>query len=165
LYNGLITTDNAGQGGGYKWMSPSKVVYAGGDIVLASPAQKLDTFIKTSNEGISAMKTATKHILYTIASAYLHRLEAAKVGTNTFIPIYIVLNIVLFSGAVGCLIAEGVSVGLYFKKKKKITQTDSQQRTTNAIKFVFKKNKISLFFLHKTKSFTRIFKDLFLLSA
>jgi beta-glucosidase-like glycosyl hydrolase len=125
-YNGMITTDNAGQGGGYKWMSPSKMIYAGGDMVLANPAMKLDSSIKTSEEGISAMKTATKHILYTVASAYLNRLEATRVGENTFIPIYIVINIVLFGGMAGCLIAEGVSLALYFGKRKKITQSETQ---------------------------------------
>jgi beta-glucosidase-like glycosyl hydrolase len=125
-FNGMITTDNAGQGGGYKWMSPSKMIYAGGDMVLANPAQKLDSSIKTSNEGISAMKTATKHILYTVAKAYLNRLEASRVGENTFIPIYIVINVVLFGGAAGCLIAEGVFVALYFANKKN-TQPQSQQ--------------------------------------
>lgn len=118
-FKGLITTDNAGQGGGYKWMSPAKMIYAGGDMVLANPAQKLPNEIKNSDEGISAMKTASKHILYTIASAYLNRLEAARVGENKFEPIFVVINVILYVVVGHLVIADGVLLIVYSVRKKK----------------------------------------------
>lgn len=118
-FNGMITTDNA-SGGNIKWVSPSRLIYAGGDLVLSEPRTRVVSSIKTTDEGISAMKIASKHILYTVASAYLNRLEAAKEGPNTFIPYYILINVVVYGIAAACLIADGTKITLYYVKKKKL---------------------------------------------
>ena len=99
-FDGVITTDNASAGGGtVKGMSPAKLIYAGGDMVLTSSLIKLPDAVKTSDDGISAMKTATKHILYTVARASLNRMEAIKKGENRFVPIFIGINVLLYGAA------------------------------------------------------------------
>lgn len=113
-FNGIITTDN---GTSLDWVTPSKVIYAGGDMVLVSQRKKIDNSVKNSDEGLSAMKTATKHILYTISSAYLNRQEATKVGANRFVPIFVALNVVLYGAALACIAVYITKLALYKKKK------------------------------------------------
>ena len=101
-FDGMITTDNAGVGGGVKWMEPARILNAGGDMVLNATLMKLPDSFKNSDEGLSAMKTASKHILYTYASASLNRLEAMRVGENRFVPLFIGLNVLLYGAAIAC---------------------------------------------------------------
>lgn len=117
-FKGMITTDNT-SGGNMKWMSASRFIYAGGDILLSYPRLRLDNTVKTSDEGISAMKISSKHILYTIASAYLNRFEAAKEGPNGFIPYFILINILLYGAVIACAVTEGVFLTRYHLNKKK----------------------------------------------
>lgn len=123
-FKGMITTDNT-SGGNMRWMSASRFIYAGGDILLSYPRLRLDNSVKTSDEGISAMKTASKHILYTIASAYLNRFEAAKEGPNGFIPYFVLINVLLYGAVVACAVTEGVFLTRYYlNRKKSAAQSD-----------------------------------------
>ena len=114
-FDGMITTDNAGVGGGVKWMEPARILNAGGDMVLNATLMKLPDSFKNSDEGLSAMKTASKHILYTYASASLNRLEAMRVGENRFVPLFIGLNVLLYGAAIAC----GVVYVIKRKRAKK----------------------------------------------
>ncbi len=117
-FNGVITTDNASAGGGTViGMGSAKLIYAGGDMVLTSSLIKLPEKVKTSNEGISAMKSASKHILYTVAKAQLNRLEAIKKGDNRFIPLFITANAVLYGAALIVAVLYVIKL-LSYKKRK-----------------------------------------------
>lgn len=103
-FKGVINTDLCGAARN----GAEKSLCAGGvDLMLttsyamnaASAYLRCDTIKKTS-EGICAMKTAVKHILYANASAALHREVQAEESDLTLVTVLLVtLNIVGFGGA------------------------------------------------------------------
>ena len=102
-FRGVINTDLAGAA----IMGAERALCAGTDLLLATSYAKnqrsaflrCDT-IKQTEEGVLAMKTAAKHILYANASASLHRsLGVAAVDTSLVSALYIGLNVLAYAGA------------------------------------------------------------------
>jgi hypothetical protein len=89
-------------------MGAEKAIIAGTDILLSTKYgqnaslawMRCDT-LKTSDDGIIAMKVAVKHILYSYASSALNRdVVAEEADTSNVTGLYIGLNIVGYGGAV-----------------------------------------------------------------
>ena len=128
-FQGMITTDNATSVSA--WITPARMIYAGGDMILNQQTTvKLPDAVKTSDEGLSAMKVAVHHILYTVADASLYRIREAKVGSNTFIPIFVAANVVLYGAAVAVAIVYLVKVLLYRKNPKTGVEAEPDEKRT-----------------------------------
>jgi beta-glucosidase len=118
-FQGIMNTDLAGSSS----MGAERAICAGTDMLLGTSYnatnknmawERCDT-IKTREDGICAMKTAAKHILYTYARAAVHREEEVTEKDNTLSrALIITLQVVSFGGAAVfvCLIA----YELFFKK-------------------------------------------------
>lgn len=127
-FRGVINTDLAGA----SIMGAERALCAGTDMLLAtsfgqnarSAYLRCDT-LKTTDEGICAMKTAVKHILYAYASAALNREQpVSAVDTSGVRMLFIAVNIVAYAGAaaltavfVVCLVRE--------RKRKEIRVVDA----------------------------------------
>lgn len=107
-FDGVIVTDNYCA----QWMNPTKAIMAGTDLILSNAARSIDEDVMASNEGITAMKTACHHILYTIANAAGNREIAAQQGFDYWNLIYIGGQFVLYGGTV-------VFAVIFFMKRKK----------------------------------------------
>jgi beta-glucosidase len=103
-FKGVMNTDLAGPA----TMGAEKAIIAGTDILLSTKYgqnaslawMRCDT-LKTSDDGIIAMKVAVKHILYSYASSALNRdVVAEEADTSNVTGLYIGLNIVGYGGAV-----------------------------------------------------------------
>lgn len=103
-FKGVINTDLANP----SMMGAGRAICAGTDMLLATNYSTNATLaylrcddIATSDEGICAMKTAVKHILYAYASAALNREVAAQESDTTMITaLYISINVIGYGGAV-----------------------------------------------------------------
>ena len=106
-FKGVINTDLAGAA----IMGAERALCAGTDLLLAtsygqnarSAYLRCDT-IKTTDNGILAMKTAAKHILYAYSSAASNR-EVAIGNVNTTIVkvIFVIINLLAYGGALALL--------------------------------------------------------------
>jgi beta-glucosidase len=103
-FKGVMNTDLAGPA----TMGAEKAIIAGTDMLLSTKYgqnaslawMRCDT-LKTSDDGIIAMKVAVKHILYSYASSALNRdVVAEEADTSNVTGLYIGLNIVGYGGAV-----------------------------------------------------------------
>lgn len=103
-FKGVINTDLAGS----SLMGAGRAICAGTDMLLGTSYNaksksyawvRLDN-IKTTDDGIKAMKTSAKHILYAYASAALHR-DVKALGSDTSLVkgLYITANVVGYGGA------------------------------------------------------------------
>lgn len=102
-FKGIVNTDLAGS----SIMGDERAICAGTDMLLAtsyghnarSAYLRCDT-IKGTDEGICAMKTAVKHILYAYASGALHReVEVSEVNASGVTTLYVALNVIAYLGA------------------------------------------------------------------
>lgn len=102
-FKGVINTDLSGS----SIMGAEIAVCAGTDMLLStsysqnqrSTYLRCDT-IKTMDDGVCAMKTAAKHILFAYASAALNREVAAQpVDISGVMALFIVVNVVAYAGA------------------------------------------------------------------
>lgn len=102
-FKGIVNTDLAGS----SIMGAERALCAGTDMLLAtsfgqnarSAYLRCDT-VKGTDEGVCAMKTAVKHILYAYASGALHRdVEVSEVDSSGVTALYIALNVIAYLGA------------------------------------------------------------------
>ena len=106
-FKGMVITDNAAVVN--NWITLNKAIYGGTDLMLVYNTAKLSSTAASSDAGISALKTASKHILWTIADASARRSTQAGSGINFWRITSISLNVSLCSGA-------AVQFGLWLKK-------------------------------------------------
>lgn len=107
-FKGVINTDLAGPA----TMGAVRALCGGVDMLLGTSFGKNQTLawvrcddIEETDEGILAMKTAAKHILYAYASAALHRDVMIKGMENPWVDTaFIALNVVVYAGAALLLI-------------------------------------------------------------
>lgn len=130
-FKGVINTDLAGS----SIMGAERALCAGTDMLLAtsfgqnarSSYLRCDT-IKETDEGVCAMKTAVKHILYAYASAALNREQPiSAVDSSSVFILYISLNIIAYLGA-AVLAAVFVWRLALDKKRNKIRVMDVEER-------------------------------------
>ncbi len=103
-FKGVINTDLAGD----SIMGAERALCAGTDMLLATKYGQNASLawlrcdgIKDTDAGICAMKTATKHILYSYASAALNREVVAEAAdTSSIQALYIAVNVIAYVGAV-----------------------------------------------------------------
>ena len=107
-FTGMVVTDNyCGT-----WMNPTKAIMAGTDLILSNAAREVEASVASTDEGISAMKTACKNILYTISDAAGKREIAARAGFDWWGLTYISTQIIFY----GC--AALFAVIAYMKYRK-----------------------------------------------
>ena len=94
-FKGMVVTDNyCGT-----WMNPTKAIMAGTDLILSNAAREVEASVASTDEGISAMKTACKNILYTISDAAGKREIAARAGFDWWGLTYISTQIIFYGCA------------------------------------------------------------------
>ena len=129
-FKGIINTDLAGS----SIMGAERALCAGTDMLLAtsygqnarSAYLRCDT-IKETDEGICAMKTAVKHILYAYASAALNRAVAvSEVDSSAVTALFIAINVIAYLGAA---VLAGVFVWRFMQERKsaKIAVLDTRE--------------------------------------
>lgn len=95
-FKGMVVTDNYCAG----WMNATKSIMAGTDLILSNTMREVDATVASTPEGISAMKTASKNILYTIANAAQYREVKAISGFNYWNLIYVGGQIIFYGMAI-----------------------------------------------------------------
>jgi len=77
-FSGMALTDNyAGS-----WMGPDKAIMAGTDMILSQAQHLVSTAISGTPQGVLAMKDASRHILYAIASVQNNRIVPIQSPTD-----------------------------------------------------------------------------------
>lgn len=112
-FQGMAITDNYCA----SWMNATKSVMAGTDLILSNTSRTVDEAVAATDEGITAMKTACKHILYTMTNAQQTRLVSASAGFNFWKLTYISVQIIFYGLAIvfaGILLVKH----LRFRKRK-----------------------------------------------
>ena len=95
-FKGMVVTDNAGVGDISSWINVTTGSLAGTDLILVYKTSAMDSSVRETQAGITALKKAAKNILYTVADAASRRTSAANAGTDWWQIIYIGLNVVFF---------------------------------------------------------------------
>lgn len=99
-FKGMVVTDNYCAG----WMNATKAIMAGTDLILSNTVREVKEEVSSTDEGILAMKTACKHILYTISNAAGNRAVAASSGFDWWNLTYVSVQIICYGLAVLLLI-------------------------------------------------------------
>lgn len=89
-FNGMVVTDYDGQ----VYMNPDQAIRAGGDLMLSTLGD-VPTQSSTTEEGQSALRQATKHILYTVANSAAFDIYKPK--TKWWLVVLIAVNVVLIA--------------------------------------------------------------------
>lgn len=99
-------------------MNTNKMLTAGSNLLLASSyKKKVDKAIYKTDEGIQAMKTAAKQILWMIASASVNRdIPTSEGNQSTTNTLFIGLNVLFY----GLALLLGVILCARIKKQKKV---------------------------------------------
>ncbi|MHB8127997.1 MAG: glycoside hydrolase family 3 C-terminal domain-containing protein [Mobilitalea sp.] len=98
-FNGMVITDNAAVTNVNKWITLNKSLFGGTDLMLVYKTAKMAETASTSDEGITALKTGSKHILWTMADAASRRGVDAQIGKNWWPTIFTVANIIIYGMA------------------------------------------------------------------
>lgn len=99
-FEGMVITDNYCSG----WMNATKAIMGGTDMILSNSVREVNEEVVNTDEGISAMKTACKHILYTIANASGNREVEASAGFDWWSVIYVGVQVIGYGMAALLLI-------------------------------------------------------------
>ena len=112
-FKGMVITDNAAVVN--KWITLAKAVYGGTDLMLVYNTAKLPKAVSGSDEGVTALKRAAKHILWTIADASPRREAQVDEGFDGWKATQIGVNVLTLGSGLLCLIL--YFVGRVRKKK------------------------------------------------
>lgn len=96
-FKGVVITDNAGVSGVDDWITHTKALYNGTDLMLVYKEGAVEN--SSSAESVSALKIASKHILYTIADAASRRSIQAVAGYDWWSLIFVLANVLFFGAA------------------------------------------------------------------
>ncbi len=89
-FKGMVITDNAAVVP--EWITLNKAIYGGTDLMLVYKTAKMSSERAASDEGLSALKTSAKRILWTIADASGRRTTEATQGTDYWSIIFYLVN-------------------------------------------------------------------------
>ena len=98
----FVITDNAAVVN--KWITLAKAIYGGTDLMLVYNTAKLPKAVSGSDEGVTALKRAAKHILWTIADASPRREAHVDEGFDGWKATQIGVNVLTLGSGLLCLI-------------------------------------------------------------
>lgn len=95
-FKGMVVTDNAGVGDVSSWINVNTGAFAGTDLILVYKTSTMDSSIRETQAGITALKKASKNVLYTVADAASRRNSVANAGFDWWQVTFIGLNVLFF---------------------------------------------------------------------